>query len=117
MVERGLGRRRRWRADEKGRIVAESYEAGAIVSEVARRHDITPQQLFAWRKAARTSHLTLPAQEAPMVVPAMTVTPEDVATNMAGSIVIEIGGVTIRAQRGIDLAWLRDVLKVVKAAK
>jgi hypothetical protein len=52
-----------------------------------------------------------------MVVPAMTVTPEDVATNMAGSIVIEIGGVTIRAQRGIDLAWLRDVLKVVKAAK
>jgi hypothetical protein len=47
----------------------------------------------------------------------MTIMPEDVATNMAGSIVIEIGGVTIRAERGVDLDWLRDVLKAVKAAK
>jgi transposase len=117
MIEREVERRRRWRADDKARIVAESYEAGAIVSEVARRHDITPQQLFAWRKAARAGHLTLPAQEAPMVVPAMTTMPENVAANMAGSIVIEIGGVTIRAQRGVDLGWLRDVLRAVKAAK
>src|SRR5437899_10760710 len=48
----GVGRRRRWRAEDKGRIVAESYAPGAVVSEVARRHDITPQHLFAWRKAA-----------------------------------------------------------------
>src|SRR5271166_5870804 len=39
----GVGRRRRWRAADKGRIVAESYAPGAVVSEVARRHDITPQ--------------------------------------------------------------------------
>ena len=66
MVERGVGRRRRWRADDKGRIIAESYAAGAVVSEVARRHDITPQQLFVWRKAARAGQLTLPAAGAPM---------------------------------------------------
>jgi transposase len=120
MVEREVGRRRRWRADDKGRIVAESYVAEAIVSEVARRHDITPQQLFAWRKAARTGHLTLPSQEAPMVVPAMTTMRDggaDATANTAGSIVIEIGGVTVRAQRGVDLGWLRDVLRAVKAAK
>ena len=35
-------------------IVAESYAAGAVVSEVARRHDISAQHLFAWRKAARS---------------------------------------------------------------
>ena len=43
----GVERRRRWRAEDKGRIVAESYAAGAVVSEVARRHEITPQHLFA----------------------------------------------------------------------
>ena len=61
----GVGRRRRWRSADKGRIVARSYAPGAVVSEVARRHDITPQHLFAWRKAARAGRLTLPADEAP----------------------------------------------------
>src|ERR1700746_3137540 len=64
----GVGRRGRWRAEDKGRIVAESYAPGAVASEVARRHDITPQHLFAWRKAARAGRLTLPAEEAPMFV-------------------------------------------------
>jgi transposase-like protein len=58
----GVGRRRRWRAEDKGRIVAESYAPGAVVSEVARRHDIMPQHLFAWRKAARAGRLTLPGR-------------------------------------------------------
>jgi transposase len=91
----GVGRRRRWRAEDKGRIVAESYAPGAVVSEVARRHDITPQHLFAWRKAARAGWLTLPAEEAPMFVPVVT-TIREVG---AASIVIEIAGATVRAQR------------------
>lgn len=33
----GVGRRRRWCAEDKGRIVAESYAPGAVASEVARR--------------------------------------------------------------------------------
>lgn len=116
----GVGRRRRWRADDKGRIVAESYAAGAVVSEVARRHDITPQHLFAWRKAARAGRLTLPAEEAAMFVPVVTTICEvgaaDAPATGPGSIVIEIAGATVRAQRGIDLGWLRDVLRAVKAA-
>jgi transposase len=116
----GVGRRRRWRSEDKGRIVAESYAPGAVVSEVARRHDITPQHLFAWRKAARAGRLTLPAEEAPMFVPVVTTIREvgasDAAANGPGSIVIEITGATVRAQRGVDLGWLRDVLRAVKAA-
>ena len=50
----GSGRRRRWASDDKIRIVVESFEPGAIVSEVARRHGLSPQQLFAWRREART---------------------------------------------------------------
>ena len=45
--------RRRWSDDVKAQIVAESYAPGAVVSEVARRHEISPQHLAAWRKAAR----------------------------------------------------------------
>jgi transposase len=48
----GTGRRRRWSSDDKARIVAESLEPGANVSEVARRNGLSPQQLFAWRRAA-----------------------------------------------------------------
>jgi transposase len=65
----GVGRRRRWSDETKGRIVAESYAPGAIVSEVARRHDISPQHLFAWRKAAMGGALSLPADTAPLFVP------------------------------------------------
>jgi transposase len=49
----GTGRRRRWSSDEKARIVVESLEPGSSVSEVARRHGMSPQQLFAWRREAR----------------------------------------------------------------
>jgi hypothetical protein len=52
-IRSGVGRRRRWSNADKGRIVAESFAPGAVVSEMARRHEISPQHLFAWRKAAR----------------------------------------------------------------
>src|SRR5580700_3590427 len=48
----GTGRRRRWDAETKARIVAESFEPGRSVSEVARRHDISPSLVFLWRRAA-----------------------------------------------------------------
>jgi hypothetical protein len=48
----GAGRRRTWSAEQKARIVAESYESGETVSVVARRHALTAQQLFGWRSAA-----------------------------------------------------------------
>ena len=44
------GRRRRWSLDEKVRIVAESYQGERQVSAVARRHEISRAQLYAWRR-------------------------------------------------------------------
>jgi transposase len=49
----GAGRRRAWSAEEKAAIVAESHENGARVCQVARRHGLTLQQLFTWRREAR----------------------------------------------------------------
>ena len=51
----GAGRRRRWSSEDKARIVVESLDDGVSVSEVARRHGLSPQQLFGWRRKARTS--------------------------------------------------------------
>src|SRR5947209_1575258 len=117
----GVGRRRRWSDEVKGRIVAESFAPGAVVSEVARQHDISPQQLFAWRKAARVGLLSLPAEEAPPFVPVVTEPRRNDAmaptiAHGAGVITIEIGGAVVRAVRGADPLWLRDVLRAVKAA-
>jgi len=43
-------RRRRWPADEKARIVRETYAPGMSVSLVARQLGIAPNQLFTWRR-------------------------------------------------------------------
>src|SRR3954463_7575356 len=49
----GPGRRRRWSAEEKSRIVEETLAPGARVSEVARRWQVCPQQVFCWRRSMR----------------------------------------------------------------
>src|SRR5271155_6062355 len=59
----GPGRRRRWSAEEKARIVAETLAPGARVAEVARRWQLCPQQVFAWRHAARRDATTKPPAE------------------------------------------------------
>lgn len=43
-------RRRRWTAEEKQQLVAESAKPGQTVSQVARAHGIVPAQLFTWRR-------------------------------------------------------------------
>ena len=46
----GQHRRRRWTAKEKARIVAESFEEGANISEVTRRHGVVRGLLTVWRR-------------------------------------------------------------------
>ena len=45
---KGDRRRRSWPGDEKRRIVAESFEQGASIAEVARRYDLNANLLFTW---------------------------------------------------------------------
>ena len=53
----GVERRRRWSAGEKLAVVTASLEPDAVVSEVARRFDVTRQQVYDWRRAARRGEL------------------------------------------------------------
>jgi transposase len=64
------GRRRRWSAAEKLRIVEESFSGPRLASATARRHGISNQQLFAWRKAHRKGQFgDIPGFVSAMIVP------------------------------------------------
>ena len=45
----GVERRRRWRDEDKLGIVLSVGIDGASVTQVARRHDVTRQQIYRWR--------------------------------------------------------------------
>ena len=51
-------RRRRWSLDEKLAMVDESELPGMSVSYVARKHGVSPSQLFTWRRLAREGKLS-----------------------------------------------------------
>lgn len=118
-IRTGVGRRRRWTALEKGRIVAEALNAGVPVAEIARRHDMSSQHLFSWIRAAKEGRLALPADEVAVFVPIVTAaTDVTKAPKAAPSTPIEIGikDFVVRAVPGIDMRLLFDVLRAVKAA-
>jgi transposase len=53
---------RRWPDHVKARIVAESFQPGARVVDVARRHGLVAHQLSDWRRHARQGLLAVPAE-------------------------------------------------------
>ena len=120
----GSGRRRTWNAEQKARIVAESYESGDPVSRVARRHALTAQQLFGWRRAARRATEEASAKGldfAPVVVDAAALcvdgpTATTARADQATTIEIALGIATVRFAAGIDSATLVAVLRAVRAA-
>jgi transposase len=118
----GAGRRRRWSPEQKALIVAESYEPSETVSAVARRHGLTPQQLFAWRREARrTRTCASRVAFAPVVLEAsrLPAGAAPIASSHSGSssvIEIMIGGATVRVPPGIELATLQIVLRAVTTA-
>jgi transposase len=118
----GVGGRRAWSHEDKGRIVAESFAAGANVAGVARRYGLRPQQVYAWRRLARGGILALPSEEALGFVPVIAAQGEPApsaipAAPLAGIVEIEIGEAVIRVAPGVDWRHLREVLRAVKAAR
>jgi transposase len=114
----GAGRRRAWTAEQKLRIVAESYGAGETVSAVARRHGMTPQQLFGWRRAAAPVTGKPGPAFAPVIVegaPSRASVVQPSHGSGMPAIEIVIGGATVRVPPGADFATLQAVLCAVKA--
>jgi transposase len=121
----GPERRRDWPDAEKIAIVAKALEPGVNVSEVARQHDLNPQQLFGWRKRWRTdAEALIEAQRspaapmfAPVVINAGAAVPPPVAATSvdAGTIEISVGATTVRIRGVADAKTLAVVLKALRA--
>ena len=115
----GAGGRRRWTVDDKARIVEETLEPGASVSVVARRHGLTPQQLFGWRREARRRS-EVSEDAGPSFIPAMVElasTPrrrrQQAAAPMA-AIELDIGGVRVRIGDGAKASIVSAVIRALK---
>jgi len=102
MVGRGGGRRR-WSAEERDRIVGETLSGEESVSAVARRHGVTAQQLYGWRRRAGAERTASEAVGFAAVLVSRS------------AIEIELCGMTIRVAPGSDGATLRAVLQAAKA--
>jgi transposase len=119
----GPARRRRWSAEDKARIIAETLVPGARVSEVARRWEVCSQQVFGWRRAARRDMRTAPATTTtaasagfvPIVTEAVPVT--TVPHTSASVIEVRLAGAVVRVVSGMDdTAQLTAVLRAVRAS-
>ena len=120
----GPGRRRRWSADEKARIVAETLAPGARVSEVARRWQICSQQVFGWRRAMRQDLPSVSGAPTPPATPSFVpiVSEAIPATTVrhaapAPEIEVKLAGAVVRVLSGMDdAAQLTAVLRAVRAS-
>jgi transposase len=124
-VINGAMGRRRWSADNRARILEETLAPGAVVSAVARRHDLTPQQLFTWRREARKraeadakALAFVPALVAPEPAPPKELKPprakRRAPRRRTASIEVEASGVTVRIGDGASSATIAAVIRALK---
>ncbi len=114
------GRRRRWTDAEKLRIVEESFSGPRLASAVARRHGLSRQQMFAWRKAYREGRLGGAACADPVsgFVPVRILAEESVpmAGKRGSGVSIDLGrGRVVRVEVAFDADVLSRVLDVLEA--
>jgi transposase len=125
----GVERRRRWSAEEKLRIVAETERPGVGIADIARRYEISRSLVWNWRSQARRGVLR-PGPPA-MFVPVQVVDgaaadergkrAEPIAAARAASVPTEAGieirlsdGTTIRVGDDVSLVTLRRVVMALR---
>ena len=111
----------RWNADEKARIVRESFWPGERVSDVAQRYGLSSRQLSSWRTLAREGKLTLPSAAGPEPEPAFATLEVDPASEpdrgSVGSVSIEARGVTVRLDGDIGAGRIAEIASLLRALR
>ncbi len=103
MVEIFRGQvRRRWSEEDKRRLVAETFGPGATVHGIARRHGVSPSQLFAWRKLYRVGAGLERAVPVPGVpgFAAVEITPAPPPPSVADAVPVPSGLIEIELAHG-----------------
>ena len=120
----GAERRRRWGDEVKLAVVSAVGVDGATVTQVAQRHEVTRQQIYAWRHELKRKGLWSPDAGALFLpagmVPAMeltTVEPPARAAAPAAWVELRLAkGRVLRFESNIDDAALSRLIRAVDAA-
>ena len=103
--------------------MAETLVPGARVSEVARRWQVCPQQVFGWRRAVRedvpVAVVNTMNAVVPDFVPIVAASgPPTVPSQPSPSAVIEVklADAVVRVVSGMDGAMLTSVLRAIRAS-
>lgn len=114
----GAGRRRTWSSEEKAAIIAESFGGDETVCAVARRHGLTPQQLFTWRRLARGLRTPQTPAFVPVIAevsaPVVTTRPRRRRSSAAASIELAIDGVVVRVGPGARASAVAAVIRALR---
>jgi|HubBroStandDraft_1064217.scaffolds.fasta_scaffold188962_2 transposase-like protein len=125
----GVERRRRWRVEDKLRIVAECERPGASLAAVARQHDVSSGLLWNWRRQARRGLLRVnfapnffpvqvtdePISRDPGQRSTSLTVPPGTPTSADAQIEIMLAdGTMVRAGQNVSLATLRRVLAALR---
>ena len=131
-VYTGAGRRRSFTTEEKLSLVAQMAGCENI-SELARRHQLRPSQLFTWRRELRyAAEAATPrglAPPEPMFVPAVidqALEPAPASLPVkaskarrrgkaAAAVELEIDGVAVKIGRGADATLIAAVIEALKS--
>jgi len=119
----GVERRRFWRDEDKLEIVMSVGVGGATVTQVAQRHEITRQQIYAWRHELKKKGLWSPDAGAlfyPLDIPVASGVPvAPPAAEAPQQIAVELrlnGGRSLRFDSTVDPAALTALIRAVEAA-
>ena len=118
----GAGGRRRWSDEEKARAVDESFAPGAVVSQAARRHAATPQQLFTRRREAQRKAAEVPPPFVPAIVKGSAAaertpaTAPKARTSAAPVMEIEIGDAHVWVWRDADIGLATAIVRALQTA-
>ncbi len=118
-VEVSQSGQRRWPDCVKARIVAQTLMPGATVNDVARKYDLRPTQLSAWRRMAKDGDLVLPAPEGeeefvPLVVFDADSRPSAEDADPAPSTIeIMAGSVAVRLDGATPAARIADIVRAL----
>lgn len=121
-VYAGAGRKQ-WPDDLKAQIVTESFQPGAIVTDIARCHGCRPQQVHAWRRMARLGQLVLPASaDTVSFVPLVSESLRPPAAEPSGSpgatvITVEFLGARVEIRGAPGAAVLSDVFLALRRTR
>lgn len=125
----GSGRRRSWSDMDKAEILAESYAGGESISAVARRHGLSPGQLFGWRRELKKAALAagpptfVPAiieldPQSPQVPSSSTKRRRTRRSRSAGTAIeLEIDGVAVKIAQGADAKVIAAVIDALKTPR